>query len=113
MNSMTNLKSLGDIRSVVSTHTRSTPRHKGSAYLDTLSLGMEKQRLEAELAWLARRRGRIELRLQEIRKIMEGLLEKVASELPASSDSATPEGNARPPAVRARRGNWKHLTLSY
>jgi hypothetical protein len=70
MKRATELKTLGDIRTGISTHTRSVPRHKGSTYLDILSLGMEKLRLETGLGWLARRRGRQEQRLQEVQEIM-------------------------------------------
>jgi hypothetical protein len=115
MKRATELKTLGDIRTIISTHTRSVPRHKGSTYLDTLSLGMEKLRLETELAVLARRRGRLEKRLQEVHETMgKGLLE-MQQELPAAALPPTPPGsqNHVPPGPEENGERWRSMTIEY
>jgi len=109
MKSVTQLRSLGDIRTAVSTHTRSTPRHKGSTYLDILSLGMEQLRLETEQAWLARRRRRIERRVREIQENMGGFLAEVQQTLVPQDPQAV---RASEPAV-APQGNWNTISVGY
>lgn len=94
MRNVTELRSLGDIRTTISTHIRSTPRHKGTAYLEMLSLRMEEQRLRSELMALGRRQKRIELRLGEIRDQMGKLLGKVEEE--RSQMPGVPAGGAEP-----------------
>lgn len=113
MKSVTQLKSLGDMRTIISTHSRSVPRHKGSNYLDILSLGMEKQRLEAELEWLGKRQRRIQGRLGEIRVVMEELLSKVGDESPGGLP--TPVAGEKP-AIGSNSSDsekWKKMTIEY
>ncbi|MBI2919102.1 MAG: hypothetical protein HYY01_14090 [Chloroflexi bacterium] len=93
MRSITELKSLGDIRTTISTHARSTPRHKGTTYLEILSLGMERQRLQAELAAIAKRQHRIEARVAEINTAILKLVNQVEEE--SSSVSSPPPSPAR------------------
>jgi hypothetical protein len=115
MKRATELKTLGDIRTVISTHTRSAPRHKGSTYVDVMSLGMEKLRLETQLAWQARRRGRMERRLQEIQEIMGRRLLEMQQELPSASLLPTPPGGQdhTPTEVVSNGGNWRSMTIEY
>jgi hypothetical protein len=115
MKRATEMKTLGDIRTGVSTHTRSVPRHKGSTYLDILSLGMEKLRLETQLTWAARRRERMERRLNEIQEVMSQRLVEMQQELPASAPPPTPPGgqNRIPTEVGADGGHWRSMTIEY
>ena len=115
MKRVTELKTLGDIRTIISTHTRSVPRHKGSTYLDILSLGMEKLRLETELAWHARRQGRLEQRLQEAQETMGKRLLEMQQELPASAPPPTPPGghNHVPRAPEENEARWRSMTIEY
>ncbi len=113
MRSVTQLKSLGDMRTIISTHTRSVPRHKGSNYLDILSLGMEKQRLEAELERLGKRQRRIQGRLSEIRAVMEELLSKVGNESPCGLP--TPVADEKP-AIGGNGSDsekWRKMIIEY
>ncbi len=113
MKSVTQLKSLSDIRTIISTHTRSVPRHKGSNYLDILSLGMEKQRLEAELEWLSKRQRRIEGRLAEIRENMEKLLTNVGEESPSCPSAPTSTENHTREHSGSLATKWKKMTIEY
>ncbi len=117
MKSMTQLKSLADMRTVISTHIRSTPRHKGTAYLEVLSLGMERMRLEAELEMLSKRRKRIEGRLEEIRVSMGDLVKEVQQKQQGPSASHPGATNAENVA-REKSGSpdlrrWRNMTVDY
>lgn len=85
MKSMTQVKSLKDVRTTISTHSRSTPRLKGTTYLEAYLLDKERQRLETELDILAKRQGRIQERLDEIGKALNKLVNKGPSESPIGS----------------------------
>jgi hypothetical protein len=115
MKRATELKTLGDIRTVVSTHTRSVPRHKGSTYLDILALGMEKLRLETQLTWAARRRERMERRLNEIQEVMSRRLLEMQQELPAAAlPPAPPGGQDHTPTAAQDNGEpWRSMTIGY
>lgn len=113
MKSVTQLKSLGDMRTIISTHSRSVPRHKGSNYLDILSLGMEKQRLEAELEWLGKRQTRIQGRLSEIRAVMEELLSKVGDESPCGLPAPVPDEKQAIGSNGSDSKKWKKMTIEY
>ncbi len=116
MKSVTEIRSLGDVRTNITTHARSAPRRKGAAYLEVYLLDRERARLETELTMLARRRGRIEPRLQEVRASLEHLVRKAQEEASAKSSppaSAPAEG----PAAKARGCNaarvWTKLPIEY
>lgn len=115
MKRATELKTLGDVRTSISTHTRSVPRHKGSTYLDILSLGMEKLRLETGLGWLARRRGRQEQRLQEVQETMGKRLLEMQQELPAAAPPPTQPGGQdhTPREAENNGGRWRSMTIEY
>ena len=115
MKSVAQLRSLGDIRTIVSTHTRSVPRSKGSNYLETLCLGMEKNRLETELAWLTKRQRRIDKRLEEIRSSMTGLASQTLQEqAPISSPVTSPtDGTQVPEGDGSNPHKWRQMTIGY
>ncbi len=77
------LKGLRDVRTAISTHSRSTSRHKGTPYLEILALGMEKLRLKTALSQINDRVGRIEARLKELNQALEERLQMVSEETPA------------------------------
>ncbi len=116
MKSVTQLKNLGDMRTTISTHARSTPRLKGSTYLEVYLLDKERQRLETEREMLAKRQQRIEARLEEIRQATALLLGKV--EQSSVPPAPLPPG-AEESGVRSARGKaadvqqWKTLAISY
>lgn len=117
MKSVTRPKSLGDLRTAVSTHRRAAPRQKGSDYLQDYLLDKERRRLEAELAWLAKRRQRIEARLRALRLAMERTLREAEGARPAqgaepSDAAAGGPGNAEA-APREEVAQWKTLTVGY
>lgn len=114
MNSATDLKGLRDIRTAVSTHSRSASRHKGTPYLEVLSLGMEKLRLETELSKLAKRQGRIETRLGEIGQLLGGRVAQIQED-PPETDPAGKAG-AEQRASMGRRTippNLRTMTVEY
>lgn len=113
MNSITQTKGLGDIRTIISTHTRSVPRHKGSLYLDILSVGMEKLRLETELAWLARRQRRIDGRLEEIREAMSDLADQAKAEGAAPPSDPAAAGSKRGDGNIPSPRRWPTLAIEY
>lgn len=115
MKSVTLLPGLADLKTTISAHVRSLPRHRGSTYLELLSLGMERLRLEAELAWLAKRQGRIGQRLQESREATTKLLGQVEQESSgvAPPPLSTPGENRETPEESSQPGKWRTVTLEY
>jgi hypothetical protein len=109
------LKGLRDIRTCISTHSRSTSRHKGTPYLEILALGMERLHLEAELARVAKRQRRIETRLEEMRQVMGDRLTQVRDGLP--SDDGAEKAITVDPWPRMRRRplptNLRSIPLEY
>lgn len=113
--SITELKGLHDVRTVISAHTRSASRHKGTPYLEIMSLGMEKLRLDTELARLTRFRTRIEGRLDEIRDFMEDRLNTVREEDSAANGSPaeSTRGNRAQGGAGAAPRNWRTMKVEY
>ena len=74
MNAASGPRTLADVRTSISTHGRAAPRRAGSAHLEAYLMDREKQRLETELAALAKRQRRIAGRLGEIQQAMEKVL---------------------------------------
>jgi chromosome segregation ATPase len=112
MRSVTQLKSLGDIRTTISTHARSTPRQGGSTYLQVYLLDMERQRLQTELLLLTRRQRRLDARLAEIREEMERLKQEAGSS--SGLSPATPmvgKGSAENNPSGGQR--WREMTVGY
>ncbi|MBI2958592.1 MAG: hypothetical protein HYY32_07100 [Chloroflexi bacterium] len=111
MKSVTQMKSLGDMRTTISTHARSTPHEKGSTYLEVYLLDKEKQRLETEMAMLEKREKRIQTRLNDIKEAMGGLLAKMNEEgaAPDGVEGGTISGGAR----SSRPANWKKMSIRY
>ena len=115
MKSVTEIKSLGDVRTHISTHARSAPRRKGATYLEVYLLDKERQRLETELTALSRHRSRIEPRLQEIRASLGNLVRKAQEEGslkpgPAASPS---EEKPRPKARGSHPQEWTTIPVEY
>jgi hypothetical protein len=108
MISITQIKSLGDMRTTISTHARSAPRQQGSTYLEVYLLDKERQRLETELAMLAKRQRRVEARLGEIRPTIE----KLRGEGPNPGESSVPPGAAAAAHRRDPR-QWRNMTIGY
>ncbi len=113
MRSVVELKSLGDIRTTISTHSRSTPRHKATTYLEILSLGMEKQRLQAEMAVLGKRQHRIDLRLAEIREAMGKLVGRVEEDRVAPPTAGATGSHGPPPRQANRPAKCREVTVGY
>lgn len=117
MKSITEVKGLGDIRTAISTRARSASRQKSSAYLDILALGMEKMRLETELAWIGKRQKRLEERLGETQATMEKLLRQVQQDqgasLPASNQDAEERRTRESAHPGQRSRNWRRMTVEY
>lgn len=113
--SITELRGLRDMRTAISTHTRSTSRHKGTPYLEIMSLGMEKLRLETEQARLTKFRTRVERRLSEVRNLMEERLKMVQGENPAGNDSPneSTSGNRAQEDAPTTSRNWRTMRVEY
>ncbi|MBI4298863.1 MAG: hypothetical protein HY666_03795 [Chloroflexi bacterium] len=118
MKSVTEMRGLGDIRTSVSSHQRSTTRHKGTTYFEILSLGIERLRLDTELAWIYKRQGRIEKRMGEIRGSLGKRLQKaqhdqdgVPPRAPGTGGDDERKIESRPPMPQMR--NWKKITVDY
>ena len=115
MKSVTETKSLGDIRTAASHHIASKPPLKGSTHLDIYLLDKERQRLGKELSGLEVRGRRIRERLGEIHKAMDTLKQEAEQE--KLSDDPSPDigaGKKQPaPASQSSHRQWKKMTLSY
>ena len=105
MRGVTDISGLRDIRSMHSTR-RSIPRFKNSAFLDLYMLQKEKERLEKEVALLAKRNQGIRKRLSDIQRQMEGLERSAQSERPDNGGEKVTERS-----VPARK--WKTFPLKY
>jgi len=114
MKSVTETKSLGDIRTAASHHIASKPPLKGSTYLDVYLLDKERQRLEKELSGLEVRGKRIRERLGEIRKDMDMLKQKAeeAEQERLSDGHPTATGGKQPAGQNSQRP-WKKMTVDY
>lgn len=114
MRSITQIKSLGDVRTTISTHARAAPPRKGSTHLEVYLLDKERERLETELAVLAKRQRRIEGRLRESQEAMEKLVATAHEEPPgphapasAARTDPTAEGGGSDPR------QWRRMTVDY
>ncbi len=88
------MKTLADIRTAISTRYRSASRHKATPYLEVMSLGLEKLRLERELEYMGRREERVHKRLAEAKTLLQTRLSQVKDK-----DRPAPEalGHVDPP----------------
>jgi vacuolar-type H+-ATPase subunit I/STV1 len=118
MRSITQTKSLRDVRTTVSTHARSVPRQKGSTYLEIYLRDKEKQRLETELAIHAKSQQRIEARLREIGQETDKLLRGAQQKEQAPSsphpsaggqETSTPTNGAAAPGS----SKWRRIAVGY
>ena len=89
MKSARQLRGMADIRTIIGTHGRSTPRSNRHGYLDAYALDRELKRMEQELEALDKRRERVEARLIEVRRALAQVLSE-CGEPPRS-----PEPSAR------------------
>jgi hypothetical protein len=108
MRNVSRAKGVADMRTAVSTHYRSASRHEGTPYLEILALGMEKLRLEKELAMLGKREERIRKRLAEIKTLMETRVSRVQDDDPPRSNTS-PSGEQPAPGG----GPWRKMTVGY
>jgi len=114
MKSVTEIKSLGDIRTATSHHISAKPPLKGTTYLDLYLLDKEKQRLEKQLFCMGQRQRRINERLSEIRKGMEELAESAQEEQMVNKPSATTAAGEQVAPIQQRGGRqWKKMALDY
>lgn len=104
MRSVTEIKSLRDVRTGITAHARSRPKQKGSTYLEVYLLGRERQRLETEVTLLAKRKRRVEERLGELRQAMDRLLSQGQGETPPDEERASPGGPSH---------QWKRMAVEY
>ena len=114
MSSTSDLKGLRDIKTAISTHSRSASRHKATPYLEISSFGLEKLRLETELARLAKRQGRIEPRLGEIRQLLGERVTRIQEEQPETDPAGKAGVDER--ATEARRSvppNLRTMKVEY
>jgi hypothetical protein len=75
MKSSSKLKSVRDLRTSLSIHSRTRPRGKGPAFLELYLLNREKTRLKMDLEELQKQEVRLRKRLGEIQKLMTTLME--------------------------------------
>ena len=114
MRSITQIKSLADAKTGISTHARSAPRREGATYLDVFLLDKERQRLETELAMLAKRQHRIEVRLGELQDAMSRQVGKAqASALATPRPTSAGAESRRPEAGIVDSEKWRRLTVDY
>jgi len=115
MRSVTQTKSLRDMRTTISTHARSVPRQKGSTYLEVYLLDKEKQRLQTELEMLGKRQARLQERVEEIGKAAAELVKRAAgAEELATSDPQAARPMADPSKdVNGRPGRWRTVEVEY
>ncbi len=115
MRGVVDINSLRDIRTAITTHSRSASRHKGTPYLEILSLGMEKLRLNSEMARLTERVERVDTWLDELRHALRERLAMVAEESPTGSNprprpAGIPRSTEQGPA---RNRPWKTVAVEY
>ncbi|MFH1141567.1 MAG: hypothetical protein V1724_07930 [Chloroflexota bacterium] len=115
MKGVVDVKGLPDIRTALSTRSRSASRHRGTPYLEILSLGMQKLRLSSEIERLTERLERTDSKLEEIRDSLQKRLVMVAEEsLPGSNSQPRPAGIPRSTEQGpARSRPWKTVTVDY
>lgn len=109
MKGVTQLNGLRDLRTAVSGHVRSAPRRDGSTYLEAYLLDMERRRLEAELAWMAKRGDGIRSRLRSVRGTVKEVLRGRRTQ-PARARSA---GRVTSKGKGSRPAKWRAVPLEY
>lgn len=111
MKSVTQLNGLRDLRTAVSGHMRSAPRRAGSTYLEAYLLEMERRRLEAELAWMAKRQDGITSRLRTVRENVRQVLGQRPNQRARarSVDRVTSKGSRK----GSRPAKWRTVPLEY
>lgn len=115
MKRATQIRSLGDVRTSVSTHARSTPRRKESTYLEVYLLGKEKERLETELGVLTKRQSRIAARVAEIRDVMLRLIARAQEPEPSGHSLPIADASANH-AVKGSGSDaqkWRRMPVEY
>ncbi|MFH1140510.1 MAG: hypothetical protein V1724_02315, partial [Chloroflexota bacterium] len=109
------VKGLPDIRTGISTRSRSASRHRGTPYLEILSLGMQKLRLNSEMERLTERLERTDSKLEEIRNSLQKRLTLVGEESPPGSNPRPRPAGIPCSAEQgpARSRPWKTVTVDY
>jgi len=114
MKSVTETRSLGDIRTATSHHITAKPPLKGTTYLDLYLLDKEKQRLEKQLFCMGQRQRRISERLSEIRKGMEKMAEAAQEEQKVNQPLATVAARGKvEPVMQPEGRQWKNMVMGY
>ncbi|MBI4339406.1 MAG: hypothetical protein HY680_05585 [Chloroflexi bacterium] len=108
MRGVKHIKGVADVRTAISAHYRNTSRTKGTPYLEILSLGMEKLRLESELEALDKRKQRIHSRLDEIRDSLDATIQEVQEKDHTASEASN--GTA---ANLPTGGPWHTMKAEY
>ncbi len=115
MKGVVDVKGVRDIRTGISTRSRSASRHKGTPYLEILSLGMQKLRLSAEIERLTERLERTDSKLEEVRNSLQKRLVMVGEESPSGANPRPrPVGMPRSAEQGpARSRPWKTMAVEY
>lgn len=108
MRGLSQIKGVADVRTAISAHYRNTSRTKGTPYLEILSLGMERLRLESELEWLDKRNARIHRRLDEIKDQLGSRITEVEGHGPPDSGTAGSTRKTLPAG-----GRWRTMDADY
>ncbi len=87
MKSARQLRGMADIRTIIGTHGRSTPRSNRHGYLDAYALDRELKRMEQELEALDKRRERVEAHLNEVRRTLAQVLGECGEPPPSPNPS--------------------------
>jgi hypothetical protein len=91
MRTIQQLPNLSDIKSVRSIGATSIPKIKRPAYLDLYALGMEKSRLEKELAALNKRRNTVMRSLADVSSQVEKLQKQTYEQQRNKDQENTPQ----------------------
>lgn len=109
MRGVSDLKGVGDIRTALSAHLRSTSRQKGTPYQEIFAFGMEKLRLEREMEVIGRRLERTRRRLDEANEVIASRIGYIRQEARPDPPSAGETEQGRP----AAGGRWRTMTVRY
>ena len=113
MKSVSELNGLQDLRTVTSQRIRATPPARGSAYLNTYLLSLERLRLDQELALLEKRRHHLLTKRAEVVQHLSELHEKARMEIAGEATNGAAAPLAMTDTPPQRRHPWKTVPLGY